>query len=117
MQLACWGTLGLLLLNKLIKTASYPLLYSLSAYPNDEEKRVKGANKAAVDVTRLVYHATSFTAGYLILKNTPFLPKHLGGHSEDTKFCFENYPFVNYDYPYLKEYALLCLAFPFADFV
>ena len=55
--------------------------------------------------------------GFLILRKTPFLPRHLGGTADHAGHNFIGYPDINYDYPYLKEYCLLTLAFPLADFV
>ena len=43
LKLSLFGTVGMVILNKLIKESAYPLLYAVSSHKGNEEKRIERA--------------------------------------------------------------------------
>ena len=57
----------------------YPVFYNVSKEQNDEEVRIKYARKASENLFGVFYFIFASFYGWMLLKDTPWLPWYLGG--------------------------------------
>ena len=95
----------------------YPTFYRISKVQDDEELRVRYANKAADKLWGIIYFTVSSCWGWYVLKDLSILPWYLGGPADGSisnislNTIFSKYPAS------LMDYSLYTFGYHFGDFL
>lgn len=104
-----------LVLEPLCAKGLYPHFYAVCKEKVDEEQRIARSKRGVVTIFKLVYFIYAASFGYLMMKDTYFLPPMLGGSGSFLNH-FKDWPFIEYP-PYYKMFFLTCAGYHLAGLI